>query len=379
LTRIFLGFYGAERHPESVTLYFKDVNSMADYLSQISNGITGRHTSTKSHLGSNQQTPPWCKLEAQTCVSSSLLALLTSSIPINPSGFTKNQVVCSTLKIWYQFRRHFKFNSASTLAPLLRNHLFQPAISDSTFSIWHNKGLTMFKDLYKDGTFCSFAELSNKFQLPPLHFFRYLQIRHCVRPAFPSLPPMQLWDEFLNLNPLQKPFISKVYDKLLSYDSSPATKVKVNWERELGLNLEDNWWDVALNKIYTSSTCARLTLIQFKVLFRIHFSKAQLSQIYPTVTDSCDRCHASSCNLTHMFYSCPLLLNFWQNYFNTMSKIPPSYFFLSYLSIFYILFYLFSYFLFLSFSFDALFPKKILKKCGNKVIKHVLFPFGLLY
>ena len=74
---------------------------------------------------------PWCNLEAQSCVSSSsLTALLTSSIPFNLSGFINNQVARSTLKIWYQFRRHFKFKSASILAPLLRNHLFRPALTD---------------------------------------------------------------------------------------------------------------------------------------------------------------------------------------------------------------------------------------------------------
>ena len=54
---------------------------------------------------------PWCDLEAQSCVTSSLTALLTSSIPSNLSGFTNNQVVHSTLKILDQFRRHFKFKS----------------------------------------------------------------------------------------------------------------------------------------------------------------------------------------------------------------------------------------------------------------------------
>ena len=74
-------------------------------------------------------------------------------------------------------------------------------------------------------------------------------------------------------------------------------------------------------KMYTSSSCARLTLLQFKVLFRVHFSKIRLSQLYPSIADNCDKCHASSCNLTNMFYSCSLLSPFWQNYFDTMSKI----------------------------------------------------------
>lgn len=272
----------------------------------------------------NSSDPPWCKLEAESCVLSSLLALLTSSIPTSPSGFTNNQVVSSTLKIWYQFRRQFKFTSASTSAPLLKNHLFKPALTDSTFSVWHGKGLTFFKDLYRDGIFRSFTDLSCEFHLPPSHLFRYFQIRHCVKllfPTFPSSPAIQLWEEFLCSNPFQKSLISKSYNKLLSFDSSQTTKVKAAWEQELGLNLDDNWWAMALDKIHKSSTCARLTLIQFKVLYRVHFSKARLSRIYPSVIDSCDKCHSSFCNLTHMFYSCPLLSRFWQNYFDTMSKI----------------------------------------------------------
>ncbi|KAF3840392.1 hypothetical protein F7725_019109, partial [Dissostichus mawsoni] len=72
--------------------------------------------------------------------------------------------------------------------------------------------------------------------------------------------------------------------------------------------------------IHTSSSCARLTLIQFKVLYRVHFSKARLSQIYPTAFDICDKCQASPCNLSHMFFSCPLVFSFWQKFFEDISK-----------------------------------------------------------
>lgn len=113
-------------------------------------------------------------------------------------------------------------------------------------------------------------------------------------------------------DPLQRSVISRVYTEILSFDSSPLTKVKVAWEQELFLTLEEDWWVAALEKIYTSSPCACLTLIQYKT---------RLSQIYPHVTDNCDKCHASPCNLTHMFYSCSQLSGFWQSYFNTMSKI----------------------------------------------------------
>ena len=106
-----------------------------------------------------------------------------------------------------------------------------------------------------------------------------------------------------------------------NHKSLGYNRIREAWEAELGQTFDDSWWDAALSTFHTSSTCARLTLIQFKVLFRIHYSKAKLSRIYPNVTDSCDRCHSSPCNLTHMFYSCPLLVNLWKNYFDAMSKV----------------------------------------------------------
>ncbi len=78
---------------------------------------------------------PWCRLEAQSCTSSSLTPLLIPPVKINPSVFTTNPVVCSTLRIWFQFRRHFKCVSLSSLASLLRSHLLPPSFTDLTFSI----------------------------------------------------------------------------------------------------------------------------------------------------------------------------------------------------------------------------------------------------
>ncbi len=54
---------------------------------------------------------PWCSLEAKSCVSSSLPAMVFSSLPMSPSHYTDNPIVRSSLKIFFQFRRHFKFTS----------------------------------------------------------------------------------------------------------------------------------------------------------------------------------------------------------------------------------------------------------------------------
>ncbi|KAF3840930.1 hypothetical protein F7725_006792 [Dissostichus mawsoni] len=163
--------------------------------------------------------PPWCRFEAQSCGSSSAMALLTSSIPTNLSGHTNNPV----------------------------------------------KGLRTFRELYKDNTFRSFTDLSSEFELPTSHLFRYFQIRHCTKslfPSFPSLPPNQIWDEFLCSDPLQKSLISKIYNKLLTDDSSHTTKIKAAWEAELDYNrYNSGQLDILA---FTSLLARRLLLLHWK-------------------------------------------------------------------------------------------------------------------
>uniref|UniRef100_A0A8C5H2E5 Reverse transcriptase domain-containing protein n=1 Tax=Gouania willdenowi TaxID=441366 RepID=A0A8C5H2E5_GOUWI len=266
----------------------------------------------------------WCILERQSCSLSSLDALLASSLPLDPSGFTGNLVVRSTLRIWYQFRSHFKFLSPSPKAPLIKNHLFTASYMDNVALQWHNKGIRCFRDLYKDGVFYSYAGLSGDFELPATHQFRFFQVRHCaisIFPNFPLLPPKQPWEDLLELELGQKSLISKIYCHLLSFEEDPGVKVREVWERELDVKFSDQCWKRAVRGTHKSTICARLGLIQYKVLNRVHFSKAKLSRMFSTVEDRCDRCQLSPCNLSHMFYQCSKLTNFWQNYFETISKI----------------------------------------------------------
>lgn len=130
----------------------------------------------------NSLNPPWCKSESQSIVTSSLPALLTSSIqspPItNHSHFKNNQLVISTLKIWYQFQSLFKFTLAS---------------------------------LYNSIT-----------PLPLSHLLRHFQVRHCAKSlfqTFPSLSSCKMWDELLGSDPLQKSLTLEIYNTRLLHNS----------------------------------------------------------------------------------------------------------------------------------------------------------------
>uniref|UniRef100_A0A3B3RIR3 Reverse transcriptase domain-containing protein n=1 Tax=Paramormyrops kingsleyae TaxID=1676925 RepID=A0A3B3RIR3_9TELE len=120
----------------------------------------------KIHSWYNSPLTHWCRLEAQSCSISSLSALVCASLSSRPSKYTKNPVVCTSLKIWRQFRQHFNLAAASVFGPIRKNHLFLPSTLDSTYALWENKGLLYFSDLFIDGVFGSFSDLTKKFSIP---------------------------------------------------------------------------------------------------------------------------------------------------------------------------------------------------------------------
>lgn len=265
----------------------------------------------------------WCRFEASSCISTSLNALVTSSLPLSISNFTNNPIVINTIKIWVQFRQSFGFNNFLHISFICNNHSFPPARIDSEFFLWQRQGIFKFKDMYINGIFASFDELVHKFDLPRSSLFRYFQIRHFLQhndPNFPGLPSLPSLDEMLDISFNTKKLISRLTDFIISLKNKPLVKIRGDWVDELGEDIDDDMWNNALQRVNDSSSCAKLSVIQFKVVHRAHFSKARLSKIYPNVSASCDRCHNAPANLTHMFWSCPGLAPYWSVIFETLSK-----------------------------------------------------------
>lgn len=245
------------------------------------------------------------------------------STPIICLEIFPNPVVNNSVKIWVQFRKNLGLHRASDLAPIVNNHLFLPSCTDLAFRTWLDKGITKLRDLYNQGTFMSFSELSTKFDLPKSHLFRFFQARHFIRnqnPKFPSRPPETLTDSLLALDPKQKRLISCIYSLINSAIDTPASGPKDSWELELGATLPDDYWQRVLRLVHSSSICARHSLLQCKVVHRVHYTNMRLSRMYPNVIDSCNRCHQSPADHSHMFWFWPRLATFWSEIFITLSR-----------------------------------------------------------
>lgn len=114
--------------------------------------------------------PSWLQLEAASCHPSSHSPLVFSNT-VPPTDYTKNIIVKCTVKIWIQFRHHSNWTSISLKAPMQSNHLFKPALLDKVYSVWEDRGIKTFSDLYDNGIFMSFTKLTDKYQLQNRDFF----------------------------------------------------------------------------------------------------------------------------------------------------------------------------------------------------------------
>ncbi|CAI5671647.1 unnamed protein product [Oreochromis niloticus] len=208
---------------------------------------------------------------ASSCYS--LSSILSSPLPFSPTLVGDNPIVKETVNIWRQFRKYFGLLGPSLLTPLSKNCNFPPSNIDAVFRTWRDKGLRTVKDLYSQGTFLSFADLSSKYNLPNSNFFRYLQARDFVKtqfPHFPNRPPETSLDIILQMNPHQNRLISALYKMLDALVPKSISHTKLRWEEEL-----------------------------------------------------------QPANHVHMFWSCSKLSAFWRNIFDTLSQaygqtVPPN-------------------------------------------------------
>ena len=159
-------------------------------------------------------------------------------LPLNIKApeLNSNLVVQISIKIWCQFRKHFKLTNVCSFSPIMFKYLFAPSQIDQAFAVWHRSGLVYFQDLFTGEGFATFKFLCEDHNWPKSHYFRYLQVRSFADkffPGYPFPPSKDLLYSVLNVNPLNKRAISKIYALIL--DSCPHTwdKIKAAWEKRL--------------------------------------------------------------------------------------------------------------------------------------------------
>lgn len=114
---------------------------------------------------------------------------------------------------------------------------------------------------------------------------------------------------------------SSILVLILRLGSCSMSAIKRSWEEDLGICITDADWGNVLRNIHSSSMCARLCLLQFKIVHRVHLSKSKLAKMYPQIDPTCERCKLAEATLIHMFWSCPKIQKFWTDVCGSLSCI----------------------------------------------------------
>lgn len=277
------------------------------------------------HYAFEEVSPVWVVMERDSCEPVSLLALVSSPMPMSLSNLSgDNPVVINSLKIYAQFRKHYKLLRICLFSPIAKNSFFQPSMQDTVFNIWYNKGIKCISDLFIQGEFASFEQLSQKYSLPASNFFRYLQVRHYVKDvisAFPHKPAGGLLEDIFTCELKKKGAVSLIIKNIQNVSSPSNSNIRQLWERDLQMTITEDMWANILKQIHSSSMCARHSLIQFKVVHRAHMSKSKLSKMFPQLDPTCDRCKIDEATLLHMFWTCNNLEGYWRGIFEALSTV----------------------------------------------------------
>ena len=202
-----------------------------------------------------------------------------------------------------------------------------PPWHDRSYHDWGEKGLVSINDLYIDSKFASFSQLKEKYNLSHSHFFRYLQVRHYTQSKienFKNLPIEHDIYRVLKSPPDSRHLVSKIVHLFDDRIVAHTVGTRDAWREELGIELSESMWTKCLSGIHSCSVNSRHQLIQFKIVHRLHYSKVRLHRIYPSVSPVCDRCNVSEGTLSHAFWSCSSLTNFWSKIFDWYSKAYKS-------------------------------------------------------
>lgn len=259
----------------------------------------------------------WFLLTVSFTICYTAICPTSLSLHLQPSCHTLNQNLESVQKVPLP-----KEHTPGCSYP--KKHLFIPSMQDSFFDIWAGKGLISLSDLYINGTFASFEQLVQRYDIPKSHFYRYLQLRNFVAlnsDCFPTSPPTSLLDTVFTLKSVTKRAIGSIYDLINTYNPTPLNLIKMKWETDFDEVIPEETWQKIIKNIFSSSICLRHAVIQFKVVYRLHWSRTRLAKINADIDPICVRCSLAPATLLHMFWTCPRLHSFWQNIFGTFSKM----------------------------------------------------------
>lgn len=93
---------------------------------------------------------------------------------------------------------------------------------------------------------------------------------------------------------------------------SPRHAYTRKWEQALGEELPLKTWQLIWSQVSKSSICTLFKENQYKILYHWYQTPDLLHYIYSSADHWCRRCNKDIGTLYHIFWTCPLIIPYWQ-------------------------------------------------------------------
>ena len=106
---------------------------------------------------------------------------------------------------------------------------------------------------------------------------------------------------------------SKFFYSMLSEQLfMPPTNAMHKWNEDLGISIQDDYWEFCFSQIYKCTISAKLRAFQYRFLHRIIFTNYKLYLYGIKDSAMCSLCNEDEETQIHYFYECVIIQRFWQ-------------------------------------------------------------------
>lgn len=174
--------------------------------------------------------------------------------------------------------------------------------------------------MFENGHFLSYIRLKEKFNLEGRgHFWKYLQIRHCIKKVVPVGQDKSPIECYLKLPKIHHK-ASRWYDMCPWTNNNGCSNLRMIWEKDLSCTLDEKTWEGILSNTEEYIREARGKFIQYKIIHRYYFTPSRLNRMGLMNNDLCWKCGAESGTLIHALWECSNIFPLWEKVIDYMSK-----------------------------------------------------------
>lgn len=228
------------------------------------------------------------------------------------SGLTQesNPVIEHSRYVWCKIHKLLKLSHyRQSYASLWNNPDIRIGKKMVFWKQWLLKGIATVKDLYVDGQVMSYSDLMGKYNIEGRgHFWKYLQIRHCVGDKFN-------FNENPVLTYFQQPHIahtaSVCYNLIINATSDNCCSLKLIWQRDLGVDFDEGEWSKIMANVGKNIREARGKFIHYKVVHRYYYTPSRLYRMGIAENGLCWKCKETDGTFLHMLWECSYVHPFW--------------------------------------------------------------------